>query len=245
MKFQTFSFGDFIKNTPIDDTDGNKYRNYLTAFAFEIWNFSSARAAQISKSCLDHAITPNFVLIDTIKRTINNHFTVNADLVLRQNWARKRKRNTDVNSPDLNNLKNDRVLNFLFLTHGLGTLPESAPMNSKVEILAITVTRGVDKRAPENIVKRLPENEPWTRKEIENLSTKLNKLLQKGIENPSAENPCAYKQNRKRITNLLKNENKHANLNRFCLNSTPKTLYTTCKKKTKPIKSVCARREQN
>ena len=53
----------------------------------------------------------------------------------------------------------------------------------------------------------------------------------KWIKNPSAENHCAYKTIRNRLTNLMRSKIKQTNLNRLGLTPTPKTLNATLKSK--------------
>ena len=147
---ETVIFGDFNNDTLIDDTDSRKYTNLLKAFGFEFRNNLPTRIKINSNSCIDHIMNRtrnNNIQTDTIKTTKGDHFTVMADLGI------KLESNSNTNSynfRNLRNLKNANAINFLFfLNRELGKMNESAPIDDKVEYLAKTNMRCVNKYAPQ------------------------------------------------------------------------------------------------
>ena len=115
---------------------------------FQIQNDFPTTMTINCKSCIDHIITQkNNIQTDTIKTTISDHFTVLADLGI------ETESNSNTNgytSRNLRNLKIANAIKFLFfLNHELGNLNESCLFDDKVEYIAKTIMRCLDKYAPE------------------------------------------------------------------------------------------------
>ena len=100
-------------------------QNLLTAFRFEVRKYSPTRITPTSKNCLDHVIMQKLILADTIKTTISDHYTVTADMVMKQIGQGNENQTPMLTIQNLDNLKNGRALNFLFfLSHDSVKLPE-------------------------------------------------------------------------------------------------------------------------
>ena len=73
---ETVIFGDFNIDTLKDDIDRKNYETLLAAYAFELRNFEPTRVTTKSKSCIDHFITQNEIVTQTLTTTISDHYTV-------------------------------------------------------------------------------------------------------------------------------------------------------------------------
>ena len=231
IRSETVIFGDFNIDTLVNDTDSKNYKNLLMAFGFEVQNNLPTRITINSKSCIDHIITQKNTQTDTIETTISDHFTIMADLGI------KTESNSDTNGytfRNLRNLKNENAIKFLFyLNHELGKMNESALIDDKVEYLAKTIMRCVDKYAPQRKMNKLTSKQPWITNEIKNLITKRNALFQKWILSPTEENHIAYKTIRNKVTKLINTEKRQANYDALGQNPSPKKIYATLKSKTR------------
>ena len=230
LRSETVIFGDFNIDTLIDVTDSRKYTNLLKAFGCEIRSILPTRITTISKSCLDHIITQNNnIQTDTIETSISDHFTVMADLGI------KLESNSDTNSynfRNLKNIKNANAINFLFfLNDELGKINYSALIDDKVEYLAKTKMRCVDKYAPERKMNKLISKQSWITNKTKNLITKRDALFQKWIRSPTEENHIAYKTIRNKVTQMIRTETKQANFDALGQNPNSKKIYATLKSK--------------
>ena len=229
LRSETVIFGDFNIDTLIDDTESRKYINLLKAFGFEIQNNLPTRITINSKSCIDHIITQKNIQTDTIKATISDHFTVMADLGIK---TESYSNTNSYTSRNLRNLKNENAIKFLFfLNHELGKMNKAAPIDDKVEYLAKTIMRCVDKYAPERKMNKLTPKQSWITNEIKNLITKRDALFQKWILSPTEENHIAYKTIRNKVTHIIRTEKKQANFDALGQNPSPKKIYATLKSK--------------
>ena len=239
LRSETVIFGDFNIDTLVDDTDSRKYTNLLKAFGFEIQNSLPTRITIHSKSCIDHIITQrNNIQTNTIKTTISDHFTVMADFCVKTESYSNTHSYTFRN---LRNLKNENAVNFLFfLNHELGKMNETALIDDKVEYLAKTIMRCVDKYAPERKMNKLTSNQSWITNEIKNLITKRDALFQKWILSPTEENHKAYKTIRNKVTQIIRTGKKQANYDALGKNPSPKKIYATLKSKKRQSESKFA-----
>ena len=117
------------------------------------------------------------------------------------------------------------------MNHELGKMNKAAPIDDKVEYLAKTIMRCVDKYAPERKMNKLTPKQSWITNEIKNLITKRDALFQKWILSPTEENHIAYKTIRNKVTHIIRTEKKQANFDALGQNPSPKKIYATLKSK--------------
>ena len=117
------------------------------------------------------------------------------------------------------------------MNHELGKMKESALIDDKVEYLAKTIMRCVDKYAPEKKMNRLMSKQSWITNEIKNLITKRDALFQNWILSPTEENHIAYKTIRNKVTQMISTEKKQANFDALGQNFSSKKIFATLKSK--------------
>ena len=117
------------------------------------------------------------------------------------------------------------------MNHELGKINESALNDDKVEYLAKTIMRCVDKYAPERKMNKLMSKQSWITNEIKNFITKRDALFLKWILSQTEENHIAYKTIRTKVTQKIRTEKKQANFDALDQNPSSKKMYATLKSK--------------
>ena len=145
---ETVIFGDFNIDILKNDTDRKNYETLLAAYAFELRNFEPIRVATKSKNCIDHFITQNEIVTQTLTTTIRDHYTVLATIPVTVTESKMCEKN-DI-TRYLNNLRGDRFLSFLFLLdQKLKSIPHTFPVGEFVSQVIETITFCVEIIAPE------------------------------------------------------------------------------------------------
>ena len=84
-------FGDFNIDTLKTDRDHENYVSLLSTYDFQLRNFEPTRVTPKSKTCIDHMISPNDILTDTIKTTISDHYSFLAKFPKTERHEKTRK----------------------------------------------------------------------------------------------------------------------------------------------------------
>ena len=114
LKYELYLFGDFNIDTLKDETNNNRYDNFLNAYDLAVQNSEPTRVTPQSKTCLDHFISSNPTDTITLKTTISDHYTILGKIPLKYHKTNESVR-PKVIMRDLRNIKNENALNFLFL----------------------------------------------------------------------------------------------------------------------------------
>ena len=191
-------------------TDRKNYETLLAAYAFELRNFEPTRVTTKSKSCIDHFITQNEIVTQTLTTTISDHYTVLAKIPVPVNDSKICEK-SDI-SRSLNNLKGDRSLNFLFLLdQKLKSIPQTLPVGEFVSQMIETITYCVDKFAPEKNVPSNKNDNQWITNKIKNAIKKRDRLYQIWLDNSSTENRERYRQFRNYVTQIIRESKREEN----------------------------------
>ena len=73
---ESIIFGDFNIDTLKTDCDHENYVSLLNAYDFQLKNFEPTRVTPKSRTCIDHMISQNDILTETVKTTISDHYSV-------------------------------------------------------------------------------------------------------------------------------------------------------------------------
>ena len=151
LKYESFLFGDFEIDTLKDETNNNRYENILNAYGLAVQNSEPTRVTPTSKTCLDHFILFSPADTTTLKTTKSDQYTIFRKIPLKYHKTNKSFR-PKVIMRDLSNIKNENVLNVLFLpNHKLKEIPEYAPTEEQVESIIESARECIDKHAPEKV----------------------------------------------------------------------------------------------
>ena len=215
LKYESFLFGDFNINTPIDETNKNRYENILKAYDLAVQNSEPTRVTPTSKTYLDHFISSSPTYTITLKTTISDHYTILGKIPLKNHKTNESFR-PKVIMRYLRNIKNENALNFLFLlNHKLRRIPEFAPTEEQVESIIKSVRECIDKHAPDKMKPISESTDDWITNKIKNAITRRNTLFEKWINNPSTENQEKYKTIRNKVSALIREAKKEVNYSKI------------------------------
>ena len=227
LKCEKTIFGDFNIDTLNEHKDKRDYTNLLAAYDFQVQNFLPTRVTLTSKTCLDHMITEGTVNTETIQTTISDHFTVTAKVPAI--W--KQSKNTNVPlARNLNRLKGESALNFLFLQdQKLKKMNETSDVNAQMKEISESIMACVDHFAPEKPRTGQNKTDGWITNKIKYAIRKRDDLFQLWIRNPIELNCEIYRKCRNKVSEMIRSEKKNANSKKLGTNPTAKTIYITLK----------------
>ena len=193
-----------------------------------------------SKNFIDHFITQNEKVTQTLTTTIRDCFTVLAAIPVTVTESKICEK-YDI-TRNLNNLRGDTFLNFLFLK----SIPQTLPVDEFVSQMIETITFCVNITAPEknppfrNAPSIRNENQ-WITNKIKNAMKKRDRLYQIWLDNSSTENRERYRHFRNYVTQLIRESKREETFRILEKNSTAKTIYktlVTVKKQQQPHSSL-------
>ena len=177
LKYESFLFGDFIIDTLKDETNNKRYESILKTYDLSVQNSEPTRVTPTSKTCLDHFISSSPTDTITLKTTISNHYTILGKIPLKYPKTNESFR-PKVIMRDLENIKNENALNFLFLlNYKLKKVPEYAPAEEQVESITKSVREGIEKHAPEKVKPISESTNDWITNKNRNAIMRRNTLL--------------------------------------------------------------------
>ena len=223
----TIICGDFNIDTIANSKDKYDYETLLLAFDFSCQNCEPTRVTATSATCLVHVITRYQVKTETIQTTMSDHFTVlgripgvffNEPVISEEKIYRR----------DLRSIKGDKALNFLFL---LDQKLKKLDQLDKLDIEKITETIKfcVDELAPEKETTKIEKCDEWITNKIKNEITKRNKLFREWTVSSTDDNKEKYKNQRNKVTAMIKKAKRECNLQKLGNNPNAKTLYRNLK----------------
>ena len=120
-------------------------------------NFEPTRVTPKSKACIDHMISQNDILTETIETTINDHYSVLASF---SKSGRHKKTSEKHFLTNLKTLKRNGALKFLFFLHqNLRRLSLDSPADDFIAEMSESIMECVDKFAPKQPVLHNNDNQ--------------------------------------------------------------------------------------
>ena len=219
-------FGDFNIDTIVKSKEMKDYENRLTAFDYRKQNILPTRVTPTSATCLDHVITSFSVSTETVITSFTDHYTVLGEIAV--SFENTKEKTTPKIWRKLRNIKNEKVLNFLFL---LDQKLKNIKRESVLDLnpLALTIMECVDKFAPETVCNNKAYGTEWIPNNIKNAISKRNNYIQNCIDNPSDENRSAYKLARDSVTSKVRNAKRDLNFKKLGDNPSTRTIFRTLK----------------
>ena len=181
---ESIIFGDFNIDTLKTDCDHENYVSLLNAYDFQHRNVEPTRVTPKSKPCIDHMISQNDILTETIKTTISDQHSVLAKF---PKSGRREKTREQHLMRNLKTIKGDGALKFLFLLdQKLKRISLDSPVDNLIAQMSEATMECVDKFAPEQPILNNSDNQ-WITNSIRNALLKRDQLYQKWIDNPCSD----------------------------------------------------------
>ena len=221
---ESIIFGEFKIVTLKTDCDHENYVSLLNAYDFQLRNFEPTRVKSKSKTCIDHMISQNDILTETIKTTISDHYSVLAKF---PKTGRREKTREQHFVRNLKTIKGDGALKFLFfLDQKLKRLSLDSPVDDLIAQMSEAIMECVNKFAPKQPILHNSDDQ-WITNSIKNALLKQDQLYQKWIDNPCDDYRKKYKSYRYEVTHMIRESKKTDNFKKLGKNPDSKTIYKT------------------
>ena len=230
LKEETLIFGDFNIDTLKPSYEKTKYENLIHSYGYRIRNFQATRVTATSATCLDHVITSSMVETKTITITISDHYAVEFTASF---WTSRSEISTEkpIKKRNLNKLKGDQYLNFLFLLdQKLKSLSVITDVDERFETLSKIIMDCLNRFAPEEEISHKNKKESsWITNKVKNETVKRDQLFKIWTLQPNDSNRERYVKQRNRVTKVIRNAKRDHNEKVLGENPNAKTLFGTLK----------------
>ena len=221
---ESIIFGDFNIDTLKTDCDLENYVSLLNAYDFQLRNFEPTRVTPKSRTCIDHMISQNDILTETVKTTISDHYSVLAKF---PKTGRREKNREQQSVRNLKTIKGDGALKFLFLLdQKLKRISLDSPVDDLIVQMSEAIMECIDKFAPKQPILHNSDNQ-WITNSIKNALLKRDQLYQKWIDNPCDDYRKKYKSYRNKVTHMIREAKRTDNFKKLGKNPDSKTVYKT------------------
>ena len=155
-----------------------RYCEITESLEYRIQNNEPTRKTNLTSSCIDHIITDDDLVCKTNEISISDHYPISSKVPF---WLHSidQKRIIKYQYRNLNQLTDQKLLNFLFLLDQNLEKKSTESADGKIQFLVSTIMQTLNRYAPEKKLGITKNRCHWVNNEIKNVLKKRDQARKK------------------------------------------------------------------
>ena len=167
---KTLNFSDFNTNIFEQHSMKKRYCEIIESLGYRIQKNEPTRKTNLTSSCLDHIVSDDDLVCKTYEFSISDHCPISRSKV--PFWLHSIEQKRILKYRNLNELTDQKLLNFLFLLDRNLKKKSTESIDGKIQFLVWTIMQTLNRYAPEKKLVITKNRYTWDNKEIRNLLKK-------------------------------------------------------------------------